>query len=358
MPDANRGRALRIAFAGTPAFAAASLRALLRGPHDVVAVLTQPDRPSGRGRKLTASAVKTLAVEHGVPVRQPRTLRDAVAVAELAACEPDVLVVVAYGLILPPEVLSLPRLGCLNVHASLLPRWRGAAPVQRAILAGDIETGVCIMQMDAGLDTGDVLARAATPIGADENASELTARLAGLGADLLGPALDARASGTLVPEPQPAEGITYAHKLDKSEARLDFSTEAAAVHRAVRAFHGWPVAEGRLEGERVRVWRSRLPGSDRPAEKSPGDLSADARGDARGDARVGTPGSLPEATSGEIVRVDADALAVVTGSGTIELLELQRPGGRALDAGTFARDRALVGRRFEPLAHASADGER
>ena len=319
MPE---GAPLRVVFAGTPPFAAVSLEALLAGPHDVVGVLTQPDRPSGRGRKLAASAVKTLALEHGVALRQPPTLRDADALAELAAFAPDVLVVVAYGLILPASVLELPPLGCLNVHGSLLPRWRGAAPVQRAILAGDEETGVCIMQMDEGLDTGDVLVRAATPIGADENASELAARLASLGAETLGAALDGRRDGTLAPEPQPEAGVTYAAKLEKGEARLDFAEPALALHRRVRAFHGWPVAETTLDGERVRLWGSRLP--------APGTASV--------------PG---DAASGTIVSIAADALRVATGDGVLELTALQRPGGRALDAGTFARDRELVGRRFE-----------
>ena len=283
-------------------------------------MLTQPDRPSGRGRKLAASAVKTLALAHGVTVQQPRTLREPAAVDALAALAPDVLVVVAYGLILPTEVLALPPLGCLNVHASLLPRWRGAAPVQRAILAGDAETGVCIMRMDAGLDTGDVLARALTPIGPDENASELTARLAALGAETLGPALDGCRDGTLVAEPQPEAGVTYARKLDKGEARLDFAAPALELHRRVRAFHGWPVAEGELDGERVRFWDSRLP----EGGTAPG--SADA-----------APGTILAA---------GDALVVAAGDGPIEFLSLQRPGGRAIDAGAFAHGSALVGRRF------------
>ena len=322
----DRPAPLRVVFAGTPPFAAVSLAALLDGPHRIVAALTQPDRPAGRGRRLAPSAVKALALEHDVPVLQPTSLRDEAAVDELAALEPDVLVVVAYGLILPPSVLALPPLGCLNVHASLLPRWRGAAPVQRAILAGDAETGVCIMQMDAGLDTGDVLARAATPIGADENATELTARLAALGAATLGPALDGRRAGTLSPEPQPETGATYAAKLAKDEARLDFARPAVALHRQVRALHGWPVAETALEGERVRVWRSRLP--------SPVPTSSAESG--RADDAPGT-----------IDAVGADALRVSAGDGAIELLELQRPGERVVGAGAFAQGRSLVGRRLD-----------
>ena len=372
MPDAAP---LRIVFAGTPAFAAVSLAALLasahggeaggggRGSeageadggdeavggrqagkagggeakrpagHEVVGVFTQPDRGSGRGRKLTASAVKTLALEHGLPVQQPTSLRDASALAALAALRPDVLVVVAYGSILPPEVLAIPPLGCLNVHGSLLPRWRGAAPVQRAILAGDAETGVCIMQMDEGLDTGDVLARASTPIGADETASELTDRLAALGAATLVPAIEARRAGAATAEPQPDVGVTYAAKLDKAEARLDFTESADLLHRRVRAYHGWPVAESTLAGERVRLWRTRLVRAPLPNGQSV--HAATAARPAGADAAPGT-----------ILDVSGDAIRVATGDGVLELLELQRPGGRPLDAGTFAHDRELVGHQF------------
>ena len=330
MPDDGgepAGRAdtapLRVVFAGTPEFAVPSLEALVESEHDVVGVLTQPDRPAGRGRKVFPSAVRTVADGHGLAVQQPRTLRDEAAREALASLAPDVLVVVAYGLILPPETLALPPLGCLNVHASLLPRWRGAAPVQRAILAGDDETGVCIMRMDAGLDTGDVIARAATPIDPDENAVELAARLAALGARTLLPALEHWRRGTAPAEPQPEAGATYAAKLAKGEAALDFSRPAIELHRQVRALHGWPVAESALEGERVRVWRSRLPERPAPAGAAPG----------------------------TVVAADETALTVACGEGTLELLELQRPGGRALPAGAFAHDRELVGRRFEtPVA--------
>ena len=322
---------LRVAFAGTPDFARASLAALLASGHETVGVLTQPDRPAGRGRKLVASPVKALALEHGLAVLQPPTLRDADALAALAALRPDVLVVVAYGLILPPEVLALPPLGCLNVHASLLPRWRGAAPVQRAILAGDTETGVCIMRMDEGLDTGAVLARTRTPIGPDENATELTARLAGLGAAALGPALEGLRDGTLVPEPQPSDGVTYANKLAKGEARLDFARPAAELHRQVRALHGWPVAETVLGEERVRVWRSAL--GTRAPNRSPPERGAS-----------GT--AAPSAPVGTVVALEADALTVACGDGALDLLALQRPGGRALPAAAFAQGRELAGRRF------------
>ena len=331
MPE---GQPLRVAFAGTPAFARVSLEALIGGEHEVVGVLTQPDRRAGRGRQLTASPVKVLALEHALPVLQPPTLRDGQALEALAALRADVLVVVAYGLILPAAVLELPALGCLNVHASLLPRWRGAAPVQRAILAGDTETGVCIMQMDTGLDTGAVLARASTPIGADENASELTARLAELGAAALAPALAGRRDGTLAAEPQPEAGVTYADKLDKGEAPLDFSRPAHELHRRVRALHGWPVAESTLEGERVRLWRSALPA---------------------GTAGAGSSAPPPgEAPPGTIVAADTRALTVSCGEGAIELLDLQRPGRQAMPAAAFAQGRTLVGRRFGASPDASA----
>ena len=341
MPEGHEvgGRRLRVAFAGTPAFARTSLAALIEGRHELVGVLTQPDRRSGRGRRMSASAVKTLALEHGLPVLQPPTLRDPEAVRALAALRPDVLVVVAYGLILPPAVLELPPLGCLNVHASLLPRWRGAAPVQRAILAGDAETGVCIMQMDAGLDTGAVLCRTRTPIGPDENASELTERLAGLGAAALAPALDGCRDGTLAAEPQPEEGVTYADKLVKDEAPLDFSRPARELHRQVRGLHGWPVAETALAGERVRVWRSRLP---------------EAGASAAGTANRGAP-DPGGAEVGTVVSADGDSVAVACGEGVLELLEVQSPGRPAMPAAAFAQGRELVGCRFAPAAKPVAD---
>ena len=342
------GRRLRVAFAGTPTFARTSVAALVDGGHELVGVLTQPDRRAGRGRRLAAGPVKALALEHGLPVLQPPTLRDPEAVEALAALRPDVLVVVAYGLILPPAVLALPPLGGLNVHASLLPRWRGAAPVQRAILAGDAETGVCIMQMDAGLDTGAVLSRTRTPIGPDENASELTERLAGLGAAALGPALDGRRDGTLAAEPQPEEGVTYADKLDKGEAPLDFSCPARALHRQVRALHGWPVAETALAGERLRVWRSRLPEAGTSAAGTADPGTSDSGAPASGVAASGV------VDPGTIVSADGDSVAVACGEGVLELLEVQSPGRPAMPAAGFAQGRELVGRRFAPAAAASA----
>lgn len=318
---------LRIAFAGTPEFAAVSLDALIESPHDVVGVLTQPDRPAGRGRKLAHSAVKQRALAAGIPVQQPVSLRNDEALAELASLSADVLVVAAYGIILPQPVLDLPILGCLNIHASLLPRWRGAAPIHRAILAGDTRTGVCIMQMDAGLDTGAVLLERQLTIGDDEAVAELHDRLAALGASALMTALSGRCEGTLQPVLQPAEGITYAEKLTKAEALLDFSESSLQIHRKVRAFNPWPVAEARLLEERVRIWKSRMI----PAEILSARLAE---------------GQIAEQAAGSIVEVKPDALVVRTGDGLIEFLQLQWPGKKMQDAGAFSHGRELTGERF------------
>src|SRR6478752_8971362 len=245
---------LRLVFAGTPEFAVPCLEACLAAPVDVVAVYTQPDRPAGRGRKLTQSPVKLHALEANIPVEQPETLKAPDAQHRLADYAPDLMIVVAYGLILPKKVLAIPRLGCWNVHASLLPRWRGAAPIQRAIEAGDRDTGVCLMQMEKGLDTGPVLLAQRLPIGPDETGGQLHDRLAALGAQVLADGLGLlRAGMRPVPQPQPADGVTYAHKLDKAEARLDWTQPAAALARKVRAFQPWPVAEAELAGERLRI---------------------------------------------------------------------------------------------------------
>jgi methionyl-tRNA formyltransferase len=244
---------MRIVFAGTPEFAGPSLRvAAARG--EVVAVYTQPDRPAGRGRGLAASPVKQEAQRLGLPVLQPQTLRTVEARRALADLQPDLMVVVAYGLLLPPKVLAIPRHGCWNVHASLLPRWRGAAPIQRAVEAGDADTGVCLMQMEQGLDTGPVLLARSTPIGPEETAGQLHTRLAELGAQVLGDGLSLlRAGMRPSPRPQPAEGVTYAHKLDKAEARLDWARPAELLARKVRAYQPWPVAEAEVAGEMLRI---------------------------------------------------------------------------------------------------------
>ncbi len=245
--------ALRIVFAGTPEFAVPSLR-VAASRNEVVAVYTQPDRPAGRGRGLQASKVKLEALQRGIPVLQPESLKSELSRAALRALKPDLLVVVAYGLILPQKILDIPTHGCWNVHASLLPRWRGAAPIQRAIEAGDAETGACLMQMEEGLDTGPVLLSQRIAIGDHETGGQLHDRLAELGAQTLADGLGLlRAGMRPVPQPQPAVGVTYAHKLDKAEARLDWSQPAAVLARKVRAFNPWPVAEAMLAGERVRI---------------------------------------------------------------------------------------------------------
>ncbi|HET7370325.1 MAG TPA: methionyl-tRNA formyltransferase [Gammaproteobacteria bacterium] len=308
-------RALRVVFAGTPAFAVPALDALLDSPHSVVAAYTQPDRPAGRGRRLTASPVKQRALDAGVPVHQPLTLKDNAEHQALQALAPDLMVVVAYGLILPRAILALPPLGCINIHASLLPRWRGAAPIHRAILAGDRETGVSIMQMNAGLDTGPVLARATTPIASDDTAETLHDRLAALGAEALLPALDALAAGAAEPEPQPAEGVTYAVKLQKTEARLDWQQPAVVLDCQVRALQPWPVADTLLDGAQLRVWQ---------AEPMP-DAPVDA----------------PPAT---VVAAGRDGIDVATGAGLLRIRAVQRAGGKRTDAAAFARGTGLVGK--------------
>jgi methionyl-tRNA formyltransferase len=298
---------VRVAFAGTPEFAAAALRSLAEAGHEVVLVLTQPDRPAGRGMRLQASAVKQAAMAAGWPVAQPRGLRpdgrfadDAQAArAALTQARPDVLVVAAYGLILPRWVLELPPRGCLNIHASLLPRWRGAAPIQRAIEAGDRETGITIMQMDEGLDTGAMLLREPVPIDAQDTAATLHDRLAALGARLVVQALDGLGGGALTPAPQPAEGATYAKKIEKAEAAIDWRADAAQIERRVRAFDPAPGATFVTDGEVCKLWRARVA---EPTNHTP--------------------------PAGTLVELGPQRLGVVCGSGVLELLEVQRPGGK------------------------------
>ena len=302
---------LRVAFAGTPEFAVPCLKACLQAAGvDVVAVYTQPDRAAGRGRKLSASAVKQAAVEAGVGVEQPESFRTVEARRRLAGHRPDLLVVVAYGLILSSSVLGIPRLGCWNVHASLLPRWRGAAPIQRALLAGDAETGVGLMRMEAGLDTGPVFAEQRTPIAPADTGGSLHDRLSVLGAGLLAEGLARLVRGDpLEAIAQPTEGVTYAHKLDKAEARLDWNESAVVLERKVRAFDPWPVAETELAGERVRVW------------------SAQA-----------VPGGV-EAVPGTLVAAGAQGIDVATGQGRLRLREVQRDGGRRISAADWINAR-------------------
>ena len=300
---------MKIVFAGTPDFAVPCLRAAARGG-EVVAVYTQPDRPAGRGRGLQASPVKQAAQALGIPVLQPESLRDAAAQAQLRGFAPELMVVVAYGLILPRKVLAIPRHGCWNVHASLLPRWRGAAPIQRAIEAGDAETGVDLMQMEAGLDTGPLLLRRRTPIGAQETGGQLHDRLSALGAEVLAEGLVLLGEGRLpAAQAQPEAGVTYAHKLDKAEARLDWSQPAAALARKVRAFHPWPVAEARLAGERLRIHAA---------------VALD---------------EAPQAEAGRVVAASKHGIDVACGEGVLRLLQLQREGGKPVSAADYLNAR-------------------
>lgn len=252
------GPRLRLAFLGSPEFAVPTLQALIAAGHEIACVYAQPPRPAGRGKRERPTPVQEAAEAAGIAVRTPRTLRDPQAQAEFAALGLDAAVVVAYGLILPKPILEAPRLGCVNVHASLLPRWRGAAPIQRAVLAGDAETGVTIMQMDEGLDTGAMLLRGAVPIGPETTAAGLHDRLSALGAELIVPALAGLASGALVGTPQPADGVTYARKLERDEGRLDFARPAAELERLVRAFDPWPGAFVDIGGERIKVLAARV----------------------------------------------------------------------------------------------------
>jgi methionyl-tRNA formyltransferase len=326
---------LRVAFAGTPEFALPALAAL-RSQYELVGVLTQPDRPSGRGRKLSASAVKTAALAYELPLAQPETLRSEAARTELAAWHPDVLVVVAYGLILPREVLALPRFGCVNIHASLLPRWRGAAPIERALLAGDAETGVSIMQMDAGLDTGPVLLQRRLGISSDHTTGTLREALAALGAAALLEALEGLSRGTLQPHVQPGEGATYAPKIAKAEAHIDWTRDALQIERQVRAFNPWPIAETRFEGEQLRIFAARAIGSAaaHPASASGG---SDANEQSKG---------LKSADPGSIVAVHDGAMFVQCGRGCLAVTQVQRPGRRTVSARDFAHGLSLVGRKL------------
>jgi methionyl-tRNA formyltransferase len=305
---------LSIVFAGTPEFSVPALDALLGSQHRVVAVYTQPDRPAGRGQHVSMSAVKSCALRHDVPVEQPATLRDADAAARLAHWSADLMVVVAYGLILPGAILRTPRMGCVNIHASLLPRWRGAAPIQRAILAGDAQTGITIMQMDEGLDTGPALLERATAIGARETASQLHDRLALLGAHALLDALDGLASG-LRPRPQPSEGATYAGKIRKEEARIDWTAPAAQIDRNVRAFNAWPVAETAWEGRQLRIWEAMPMEADRAVSARPG----------------------------TVVTTSAAGIDVATGQGVLRLLRVQVAGRKAMTAAEFLNAHRLEG---------------
>ncbi|UKE69958.1 methionyl-tRNA formyltransferase [Xanthomonas cerealis pv. cerealis] len=300
---------MKIVFAGTPDFAVPSLRAAAQR-HEVVAVYTQPDRPAGRGRGLTPSPVKLEAIARGIAVLQPDTLRSPEALQTLRALQPDLIVVVAYGLILPKAVLAIPTHGCWNVHASLLPRWRGAAPIQRAIEAGDSETGVCLMQMEAGLDTGPVLMSQRTPIGDSDTGGQLHDRLAALGAQVLADGLGLLRAGIRpVPQPQPEVGVTYAHKLDKAQARLDWQQPAAQLALRVRAFNPWPITEAVLAGERVRIH---------------GAVALEL-------AHAQPPGTVLAASK--------QGIDIACGQGALRLRVLQREGGKAITAADYLNAR-------------------
>lgn len=305
----------RVIFAGTPEFALASLTALVDAGVTPVAVLTQPDRPAGRGKRLTASPVKEYAAECNIPVLQPVTLRDEDIVAELGALEPDIMIVAAYGLILPQEVLDVPRYGCLNVHASVLPRWRGAAPIQAAILTGDRTTGVSLMAMTAGLDCGPVHTVAEVAIGAEETAGELHDRLATLGGELLVANLAEILSGRLQPVEQDDSAATYAHKIRKQDAELDWALDASELQRRVRAYNPVPGAFFHVEEKRIKCWR--------------------ASGIADLDAKAGT-----------VVQCEQDGIVVACGSGGLSLLELQLPGKRRVTAREFASQLDLTNSRL------------
>lgn len=298
---------LSLIFAGTPEFSVPALEALVASRHRVLAVYTQPDRPAGRGQQVTMSAVKQCALKHQLPVEQPATLKDAAAVERLAQFSADLMVVVAYGLLLPKQVLDTPRHGCVNIHASLLPRWRGAAPIQRAIQAGDKESGVTIMQMDVGLDTGPMLLERLTPIGSRETAETLHDRLATLGAEAVLEAIEAIATGTAKPREQPKQGATYAAKIRKDEALIDWSKPAIEIDRLVRAFNPWPIAETRWNGQQLRVWEASL-------------------GDARSSAAPGT-----------VIATSGAGIEVATGDGILLLTRVQAAGRKAMPASDFLK---------------------
>ena len=310
---------MRVIFAGTPDFAASALAALIEAGHEILVVLTQPDRPKGRGMKLTPSPVKTLALQHNLPVWQPENLKDTAVQQQLRDLQADVMVVAAYGLLLPAAVLSIPEHGCLNIHASLLPRWRGAAPIQRAIEAGDVESGVCIMQMDVGLDTGDVLLSRNTPITDDTTAAQLHDALAVVGAEAIVEALAKLPELTAVPQPE--TGVTYAQKLSKADAEIDWALGAKQIHNKIRALNPVAGAWSSLNGQVIKVWASSV------VEMS------------------------STAVEGSIVVADKQGIAVQTGEGVVLITELQASGSKRMAAAAFVAGHAdLLGQKFERQA--------
>jgi methionyl-tRNA formyltransferase len=312
---------LKVIFAGTPEFSVPTLQALLAAGHQVVAVYTQPDRPAGRGQKLTASPVKQAALAAQIPVYQPKTLRDEDAQQVLRKLAADVVVVVAYGLILPKEVLQIPRLGCINVHASLLPRWRGAAPIQRAILAGDQETGITIMQMDEGLDTGAMLSRVSCLINNDDASQMLHDRLAVLGGDALVQILKSLQQGVIKAEVQNEQLACYAKKIEKNEAEINWQQSAEQIDRMVRAFNPWPVAYTFCQGELLRVWQATF--LDQAHDVAPG----------------------------VIVKADKEGINVATGKGVLRLVKVQLPGGKCLPVGDIMNAKAELFAPFVSLGN-------
>ena len=310
---------MRVIFAGTPDFAASALAALIEAGHEILVVLTQPDRPKGRGMKLTPSPVKTLALQNNLPVWQPENLKDVAVQQQLRDLQADVMVVAAYGLLLPAAVLNIPEHGCLNIHASLLPRWRGAAPIQRAIEAGDVESGVCIMQMDVGLDTGDVLLSRNTPIKNDATATQLHDALAVIGAEAVVEALEKLPELTAVPQLE--AGVTYAQKLSKADAEIDWALGAKQIHNKIRALNPVPGAWSSLNGQVIKIWTSRV------LEMS------------------------STATTGSIVAADKQGIAVQTGEGVVLIAELQASGSKRMAAAAFvAGHNNLMGQQFERQA--------
>lgn len=309
---------LRVIYAGTPDFAVPALQALLNSEHKVVAVYTQPDRPAGRGRKLRASPVKQFAIEHNLAVLQPESLRNEEVQGRLQSLNADVMVVAAYGLILPVKVLQMPKLGCINIHASLLPRWRGAAPIHRAIEAGDEQSGVTIMQMAKGLDTGDMLLKLSAPIGIDTTTSELHDQLATLGSEGLLEVLTGICAGNVQPKTQDESLVTYADKISKQEAKINWQDSAVVIHRKVCAFNPFPVAFTSLDDKVLRVWRSELCEHPVPATAAPGD----------------------------VLFAQDNEIRVATGDGCIRLLQLQLPGKKPLAVNEFLNSREISGMTF------------
>ncbi|SIT69754.1 methionyl-tRNA formyltransferase [Ectothiorhodosinus mongolicus] len=309
---------MRVVFAGTPEFAVPALQALIDADNRVVAVYTQPDRPAGRGRKLQASPVKQTALRAGIPVEQPPHFKDPEALARLAEYQPDLMVVAAYGLLLPQTLLDIPRFGCINIHASLLPRWRGAAPIQRALLAGDAQTGISLMQMEAGLDTGPVLRTQACAIEASDTAQSLHDRLAAIGADVLLQGIEDLQQGRFQAKPQDEALATYAKKLTKAEAEIDWTESAIQLDRRVRAYNPWPVAYTTCQGHTVRLWESAVQDQSAASPVSPGLVLAES----------------------------AQGIDVATGASILRIMRLQWAGSKALSAAEFLAGRSLLGQRL------------